>query len=262
MQAVIASRCPNDGVSGANYGWPDTEGYTSDPRFQSPRYAYEHIGGACAITGGAFYNPSTSQFPVDYLGDYFFADYCAGWIRKLDPTAGNTVVGFATGISFPVDLKVSAAGALYYLARGTGSTTGVVYRIENGASAPTITTHPASQTARIGDAATFTVGASGTQPLSYQWQRNDVNISGATAATYTISSVIQSDDGARFRAIVTNDFGSATSNEAVLTVTSNQPPTVSSAGLRFLRCGRRLRAFHVSSYVGCFSRSFQSRFLP
>ena len=63
---------------------------TTDPRFVSPRYAYDHAGGACAITGGAFYTPPTAQFPADYLDDYFFADYCGGWIRKLDPAAGNT----------------------------------------------------------------------------------------------------------------------------------------------------------------------------
>ena len=84
----------NDGIAGANYGWPDTEGTTTDPRFDSPRYAYNHSGGACAITGGAFYAPLTPQFPASYVGDYFFADYCAGWIRKLDPADGNSVVNF------------------------------------------------------------------------------------------------------------------------------------------------------------------------
>jgi glucose/arabinose dehydrogenase len=116
----------NDGVAGANYGWPDTEGVTTDPRFQSPRYAYNHSGGACAITGGAFYSPPAAQFPASYAGDYFFADYCGGWIRKLDPANGNSVVNFASGISLPVDLKVADDGSLYYLSYGSGS----VYRIE------------------------------------------------------------------------------------------------------------------------------------
>ncbi|CAN5652318.1 hypothetical protein BH20ACI3_BH20ACI3_14440 [soil metagenome] len=118
----------NEGVAGANYGWPETEGPTTNPAHRGPFYYYGHGPGdftGCAITGGAFYNPTTRQFPRDYIGDYFFADYCNGWINKLDFVNGNTVTEFATGISFPVDLKVGAEGSLYYLERGTGS----VYKI-------------------------------------------------------------------------------------------------------------------------------------
>ena len=57
--------------------------------------------GGCAITGGAFYSPLNAQFPADYDGDYFFADFCGGWIRRLDPNAGNTVTNFASGITSP-----------------------------------------------------------------------------------------------------------------------------------------------------------------
>src|SRR6185295_9436374 len=91
--------------------------------------------------------------------------------------------------------------------------------------APSISTHPANKTVSVGQNATFTVAASGTAPLSYQWQRNSVNIPGATAASYTLSNAQLSDSGAKFRAIVTNSFGSATSSQATLTVVSNQPPT-------------------------------------
>lgn len=205
----------NDGAPGANYGWPTTEGPTTDPRFNAPRYAYDHSAGACAITGGAFYSPMTTQFPADYVRDYFFADFCAGWIRKLDPSNGNSVTTFATGISFPVDLKVSDAGSLYYLARGAGA----VFRVDFAATAPTVTTHPSSRIVAPGARVTFSVRASGTPPLRYQWHRNGAPIASATAQDYTIASVVQADNGARFRAMVTNDFGSVLSNEAVLTVT-------------------------------------------
>jgi len=219
----------NDGVVGANYGWPETEGPTTDPRFVSPRYAYNHSAAGCAITGGAFYTPMTWQFPSDYLNDYFFADFCGGWIRKLDPVNGNAVTTFATGISFPVDLEVADDGSLYYLARGTGSTTGSVYRITFGAAAPSITSHPASKAVAPGASVTFSVRASGTPPLRYQWQRNGVNISGANGQDYTIASVTASDNSASFRAVVSNDHGSVTSNEAVLTVSGNRGPTASIA---------------------------------
>ncbi|MEZ0239993.1 MAG: glucose dehydrogenase, partial [Chloroflexota bacterium] len=85
--------------------------------------------------------------------------------------------------------------------------------------------HPASTTVSVGAPASFTVGASGTAPLSYQWQRNGFNISGANAATYTIPSTVSGDNGAQFRAVVTNGFGTATSNAATLTVVSNTAPT-------------------------------------
>jgi glucose/arabinose dehydrogenase len=116
----------NDGEAGANYGWPATEGPTTDPRFKTPFYAYDRRGtGECAIAGGVFYNPATAQFPAEYVGKYFFSDLCGGWIRRLNPE-DRTVANFATGIASPVDLKVSDDGSLYYLARGGG---GVLFKI-------------------------------------------------------------------------------------------------------------------------------------
>jgi glucose/arabinose dehydrogenase len=113
----------NDGIAGSNYGWPNCEGFCNppNPNFRDPIFAYANDAQTCAITGGAFYNPQTAQFPSNYVGNYFFADFCGGWIKKLDPLMGNAVADFATGISFPVDLKVSPDGFLYYLARGSGS---------------------------------------------------------------------------------------------------------------------------------------------
>jgi glucose/arabinose dehydrogenase len=113
----------NREVAGANYGWPRYEGPESDPRYRNPVFAYRHGSTnttGCAITGGTFYNPTTRQFPRAYVGDYFFADLCGGWIRKLDSATG-AVSGFATGLSRPVDLKVSEDGSLYYLSRGSGA---------------------------------------------------------------------------------------------------------------------------------------------
>jgi glucose/arabinose dehydrogenase len=115
----------NDGISGSNYGWSICEGACLPPNanFRDPLFQYVHASDAttgCAITGGAFYNPSTVNFPADYVGKYFYSDFCTGWIRRFDPAAGTTT-SFATGISNPIDLVVTADGSLYYLARGTGS---------------------------------------------------------------------------------------------------------------------------------------------
>jgi len=60
----------------------------------------------------------------------------------------------------------------------------------------------------------------GTAPLTYQWQKNNANISGATSASYTTPATVSGDNGAAFRVTVTNSAGSATSNPAMLTVTA------------------------------------------
>jgi len=113
----------NDGIAGSNYGWPTCEGLCNPPNasFRDPIFTYMNDAQTCAITGGAFYNPQVPQFPANFVGSYFFADFCGGWIHRLDPAAGNAVTDFATGISSPVDLLVSPDGFLYYLARGAGS---------------------------------------------------------------------------------------------------------------------------------------------
>ena len=105
------------GQAGANYGWPATEGPTTNPAYKSPIYYYGHSDG-CAITGGAFYSLSTPNFPSSYVGKYFFGDYCSGFIRILNPSTAQATE-FVTGASQPVDIQVGADGSLYYLARGT-----------------------------------------------------------------------------------------------------------------------------------------------
>src|SRR5262249_29260453 len=160
----------------------------------------------------AFYNPPVVQFPTSYVGTYFFADLCSGWIRNLDPTNGNVVRDFATGAAAPVDLAVASDGTLYYLTRGAAS--GSVYRRSRPPSvAPTITPQRTSQAVGVGSPVSFSVAASGTPPLSYQWQRNAADIPGATSSTYTVASAQSTDNGARFRVRVSNAAGNATSDE-------------------------------------------------
>jgi glucose/arabinose dehydrogenase len=216
----------NEAVAGANYGWPSCEGSCGNSAYRQPIFQYNHGSGSTAgfcIAGGAFYNPATVQFPSTNVGVYFFGEYVNGWIRRLDPANGNQVTGFATGINGLVDLKVGADGRLYYLARGSGA----VYAISFNSSgqAPQITQQPVDQTVTVGQAATFSVMASGSPPLSYQWQRNNANISGATASSYTLSSTVAADNNAAFRCLVANSSGSVTSNPAILHVSSGGPPS-------------------------------------
>jgi hypothetical protein len=88
---------------------------------------------------------------------------------------------------------------------------------------PTITQQPANLSVTAGQPASFTVAATGTAPLAYQWQRDGVDITGANATTYAIPATVLGDSSATFRAVVTNVAGSATSNSATLTVTMSAP---------------------------------------
>ena len=84
--------------------------------------------------------------------------------------------------------------------------------------APSITTQPVSQDVTTGQKATFSVAATGTAPLGYQWRKNGTAISGATSSSYTTPATTASDDHALFSVVVSNSAGNATSSTATLNV--------------------------------------------
>jgi hypothetical protein len=88
---------------------------------------------------------------------------------------------------------------------------------------PVVTAPPASQTVTAGQTATFTVAATGTAPLSYQWNKNSAAISGATSSNYTTPATTAADNGAQFTVLVSNSAGTATSPAAMLTVNAAAP---------------------------------------
>ncbi|WP_218938706.1 matrixin family metalloprotease [Oleiharenicola lentus] len=92
-----------------------------------------------------------------------------------------------------------------------------------GGTLPSITTQPASATVNTGATVSFSVVATGTAPLSYQWQLGGVAITGATSDTYSISSVTANQAGS-YSVLVSNAAGSVTSNAATLTVNTPAPP--------------------------------------
>jgi glucose/arabinose dehydrogenase len=226
----------NEVTAGANYGWPLTEGKfdaAQHPTFTNPLHDYERGIVGDAITGSSFYNPAanvTRPWPASYHGKYLYTDYGSTYLKTLGP-ADN----FSASTTFtndlpprPIDVEVAPlTGDVLVLTRGSeGNGNGALMRIAYTASdAPSIGTQPQNKTVAVGQPATFTVAASGTPTLSYQWQRDGVDIGGATGTSYTLASPQLSDSGARFRCVVTNGFGTATSDAATLTVTANQPPT-------------------------------------
>jgi glucose/arabinose dehydrogenase len=218
----------NRGQAGGNYGWPAVEGSSSNANYLNPVYAYPHSVG-CSITGTAFYNPTTPQFGVSYVGQFFFSDFCNGTIRYFNPATPGTINNFASGIGNPTNIGIAPSGALYYLARNQATGTpapgaGTVGKITfTGSQAPRVTAQPQSQTVYIGTPVTFSAAADGA--TSVQWQRNGTNISGATGGSYTLANPQVADSGARFRAVFTNSFGSVTTDEGTLTVTTNRAPT-------------------------------------
>lgn len=114
----------DDGIAGANYGWPLAEGASRDTQFAAPLYSYKHQEG-CAITGGTFYAPRHAAFGRKWEGRYFFADYCRSELRWLDPAAPQQAHAFVrTLLPGPVDLRTSAAGELFVLVRGASLPTG------------------------------------------------------------------------------------------------------------------------------------------
>ncbi len=228
----------NEVLAGANYGWPIIEGPITNEtppfNYEDPVYAYSHDIG-CAIIGAAFYPQTGGSFPDRYQGQYFFADYCQQYIKVLDPNTGLITETFATQVNRPLAMVVDPQGNMYYLERAgmgggsmqdnTSTEDGNLWKIiYTGSGAPLVTLQPEDQLAVVGEDATFQVSASGSTPISYQWQKDQVDLAGATESTLVYTAATMADDGALFRCIVSNGEGQDTSEEAVLTVTDNMRP--------------------------------------
>jgi glucose/arabinose dehydrogenase len=162
----------NVGTAGANFGWPTCEGTCGTAGMTNPLYQYSSaVAAPCAITGGAFYNPTTPTFPAQFIGKYFFADFCAGWIKTLDPLnppATGTAVDFATGLNLPVDIQVANDGSLFYLARGSNS----VFRVQFVGGGSTLAINDLN----------ITEGASGTSVANFT-----VSLSASSSQTVTVN---------------------------------------------------------------------------
>ena len=139
------------------------------------------------------------------------------WTKNSAPIGGATLSRYATPATTLAD-----NGALFAVIvsdiNGTTTSNNAILSVTPAPVAPSITTQPIDRTVNVGTKTTFTVTATGTSPLHYQWRKNGGNIIGATKSFYTTPPTTLADNGAVFAVTVTNRAGSATSNNATLTV--------------------------------------------
>jgi hypothetical protein len=131
---------------------------------------------------------------------------------------GNEILG-ATNRSFSLaDLQLTNAGAYSYLVSnsfGVATSPDAILEVITGA--PAILIHPQSQVATGGTTRVFSVLATNSLPLAYQWQHFGSNLPGATAANLALTNLAAADRG-DYRVEITNAYGSVTSDLATLTV--------------------------------------------
>ena len=165
--------------------------------------------------------PASATFSVVATGD---APLSYQWRRNWVPIVG------ATGTSYVINPTSVAAdnGALFDVvvsnAAGSVTSAAATLTVNPAPVPPIITTPPASVTVNAPAPASFSVVATSTVSLSYQWRRNGAPIGGATGASYVLTPTAGADSGASFDVVVTNVAGSVTSAAATLTV--NVPPSI------------------------------------
>jgi hypothetical protein len=117
--------------------------------------------------------------------------------------------------------------------------------------APSITAQPLSQTVTAGQTAIFTVTATGTAPLSYQWQNaaTNTNVAGATSSSYSIANTTTAESGTQLRVVVSNGVNpAATSNTVTLTVNAVAvAPTISVQPISQIVTAGQTAMFSVSA---------------
>lgn len=186
--------------------------------------------------------PSSGSVKLDTKGSYYdttLGVYTGSTLSALTKVADNDDIN--PGVVQASDLSFTvSAGTVYQIcidgfnnveqdAKDTTGADNGGYTLNLnftsvGGTLPTITTQPSAATVNAGAAVSFSVVASGTPPLSYQWQLGGAPISGATADTYSIASAAAAQAGS-YTVVVSNAAGSVTSNSATLTVNTPPPPT-------------------------------------
>ena len=155
------------------------------------------------------------------------------WISSSrQPTAELGIQCYMPRAKDLIAVLCAEAALLFFGCGGSGSS--------SNSGEPSITAQPANQSVSVGQSASFSVTATGSAPLNYQWQKNGSNIAGATSASYTTPPATPADNGSRFQVIVTNSAGTVTSGTATLTVAATAAVDVSTFKYDVARTGRML----------------------
>ncbi len=154
----------------------------------------------------SFWAVATGQPPLRYQ-----------WQKNGENIPGATSLWYTTP---PTALADSGATFHAVVSNGWGSATSssATLTVTASASDPSIIAPPTNLAVLAGAPVAFSVSASGTAPLRYQWLKNGVAIPGATSATLALPAALGTDCGATFRAVVSNSVGRVTSEAATLAV--------------------------------------------
>jgi hypothetical protein len=145
----------------------------------------------------------------------------------------GTAIAGATSSSYTTPAAASTdSGSVFTVtvtnASGTVTSSPATLTVAAGSTtvetnAPLVISQPANETVQVGQTATFSVTATGSAPLTYQWYKNGTVIPVATSSTYTTPATVIGDNNSQFTIAVTNPVGSAQSNPAILTVINTIP---------------------------------------
>src|ERR1700722_12007959 len=141
------------------------------------------------------------------------------WQKNGANIANAAAASYTTPATTMAD-NGSKFGVVVSNSAGTVTSAAATLTVNAASAPPALTSQPVNKAVTPGQAATFSVIATGAAPSSNQWQKNATNIMGATSSTYTSPATTTADNGSQFRVVVTNSVGNATSNAATLTVSS------------------------------------------